>query len=88
MVRSQAVATETLLNQTVLVRAVLGSALTAAIRRDPDARSYELAPADAADAALRAYRHAFGTLTIIGPIGRRRRRDADANDRSHDRYPD
>jgi hypothetical protein len=39
MVRSQAVTTKTLLSQTVLVGAVLGSALTAAIRRDPAARS-------------------------------------------------
>jgi hypothetical protein len=88
MVRSQAVTTKTLLNQTVLVGAVLGSALTAAIRRDPAARSYGLAPADAGDPALRAHRHTLGALTIIGRIGRRRRRDADANDRSHDRYPD
>jgi hypothetical protein len=37
MVRSPLVATETLLNQTVLVGAVLGSAFTAAIRRNPAA---------------------------------------------------
>lgn len=88
MVRLQAVTTKTLLNQTVLVGAVLGSALTAAIRREPAARNYELAPADAAYPALRAQRHTLGALTIIGNIGRRRRRAADAHDRGHHRSPD
>lgn len=86
--RSQAATTKTLLNQTVLVGAVLGGALTAAIRREPAARNYELAPADAGYPALRAQRHALGALTIIGNIGRRGRRAADANDHSHDRNPD
>jgi hypothetical protein len=78
-----------LLNDAILVGAVRINAFTAAIRRDPTTASYYgRARPGAEDAALRAHRHRAAAFTIIGRIGRRWRRDTDANGRGRDHRPD